>query len=337
VLWSWGFTSNLAPNATGLQTLGRKFAYFNNYTPQQSVELYPTDGTTDDTNYGELGVAAYTFELGTNFFQACTTFENTILPNNLPALLYAAKAARRPYQTPAGPDAINMTVTPMATTGLTATLSATANDTRYNNSNGTEPTQLITAARYTVDTPSWVIGTATLPMTATDGAFNTSSEGVTAVVDAAGLSVGRHTLFVEAQDASGNWGVPTAIYLEVTPGAVQGGVPQLAPVQQTGAGTPGSNVTYPLGVKNIGAFTDTFTLKVMGNSWPTTLGVTQTRLAPNELVTVPLTVTIPLDAPIGDMDFASITATGLQGSTSAAVRTNLIVVYTVYLPMAIGE
>jgi carboxypeptidase T len=337
VLWPWGFTYSLSPNATALQTLGRKFAYFNSYTPQQSVGLYPTDGTTDDTAYGELGVAAYTFEVGTSFFQACTTFENTLLPNNLPALLYAAKAARRPYQTPAGPDVLNVTVTPTSTTGSTVlmmTLNATATDTRFNNNNGAEPTQSIAAARYTVDAPSWITNTVTYSMTATDGAFNTSSEALTAAVNAAGWSVERHTLFVEAQDANGNWGVPTAIYLEVVPDAVQGGMPQLMPEQQTGAGTPGSNVIYPLGVKNVGAFTDTFTLTIAGNGWPTTLGVTQALLAPNELVTVPLTVTIPVTAPIGAVSDVSITATSLLDSASAVVRTSILYAgHAVYLPL----
>ncbi len=51
-------------NDAALQTLGRRLAYFNGYTPQQSIGLYPTDGTTVDFAYGDLGVAAYTFELG---------------------------------------------------------------------------------------------------------------------------------------------------------------------------------------------------------------------------------------------------------------------------------
>ncbi|MBI5565492.1 MAG: hypothetical protein HY870_11375, partial [Chloroflexi bacterium] len=234
VLWSWGDTYDAAPNGTQLQTLGRKFAYFNNYTPDQSVGLYPTSGTTDDTVYGELGVPAYTFELGTSFFQACSTFESTILPNNRPALVYAAKAARRPYQSPAGPDALNVTVTPTATTGLTATLTATANDTRFNSSNGSEPTQSIAAARYSIDAPSWITGTVTQPMTATDGAYNTSIENIVAVVNVSDLSEGRHTLFVEAQDANGNWGVPTAVFVQVGPVVSQGGLPLLMPDQQTG-------------------------------------------------------------------------------------------------------
>lgn len=93
-----------APNGTALQTLGRKFAFFNGYTPEQSIGLYPTDGTSDSVSYGELGVAAYTFEIGTSFFQSCTSLESTIKPKNLPALLYAAKVVRTPYLTPAGPD-----------------------------------------------------------------------------------------------------------------------------------------------------------------------------------------------------------------------------------------
>ncbi len=36
VLWPWGFTSSAAPNGTALQTMGRKLAYFNGYTPEQS-------------------------------------------------------------------------------------------------------------------------------------------------------------------------------------------------------------------------------------------------------------------------------------------------------------
>lgn len=147
VLWSWGFTNTVAPNGPALQTLGRKFAYFNNYTPQQAIGLYPTDGSTDDFGYGDLGVASYTFELGTSFFQACSTFENTIVPGNMPALLYAAKVVRTPYMTPAGPDALNVAAAPAAiTVGDPVVLTATINDTRFNNSNGAEPTQAIAAA-----------------------------------------------------------------------------------------------------------------------------------------------------------------------------------------------
>lgn len=80
MLWPWGMVTTVAPNGTALQTLGRKMAFFNGHSPEQSVGLYPTDGATDDHAYGTLGVAAYTYELGTQFFESCTYFQNTLLP-----------------------------------------------------------------------------------------------------------------------------------------------------------------------------------------------------------------------------------------------------------------
>ena len=218
VLWPWGYTYTGAPNGTALQTLGRKFAYFNGYEPDQSVGLYPTDGTTDDFAYGDLGLAAYTFELGTAFFQDCATFENTILPDNLPALIYAAKVSRTPYMTPAGPDSVGVAIESAGVvSGMPVTLTATINDTRYNNSNGTEPTQNIAAAEYYVDTPPWdTNGTPVAhPMTPVDGSFDAKTEDVQAVVDTTGLDIGRHIIFVRGQDADGNWGAPSAVFMHV--------------------------------------------------------------------------------------------------------------------------
>ena len=216
VLWPWGFTSTVAPNGTALQTLGRKYAYFNNYTPEQAIGLYPTDGTTDDFAYGDLGVAGMTFELGTSFFQSCSTFENTILPDNMQALIYAAKVVRTPYLTPAGPDALNVAATPdTITVGDPVNLTATVNDTRYNNSNGAEPTQNIAAAEYYIDTPPWQAGAVAHPMAAADGNFNSSIESVTATVNTSSLTTGRHLIFVRGKDAANNWGAFSAAFLDV--------------------------------------------------------------------------------------------------------------------------
>ncbi len=216
VLWPWGFTSTVAPNGTALQTLGRKFAFFNNYEPEQAIGLYPTDGTTDDFAYGDLGVAAYTFELGTAFFQACSTFENTILPTNMPALVYAAKVARTPYLTPAGPDALNVAAAPATiTVGDPVALTATINDTRFSSNNGVEPTQPIAAAEYYIDTPPWQPGAVAHPMAAADGSFNSTIEGVTATVNTGALGTGRHIIFVRGKDAGNNWGAFSAVFLNV--------------------------------------------------------------------------------------------------------------------------
>jgi hypothetical protein len=216
MIWPWGFTFTMPPNGTQLQTLGRKLAYFNDYDPSQAIYLYPTDGTTDDFAYGDLGLASYTYELGTTFYQDCSTFENTILPENTPSLIYAAKASRTPYITPAGPDALNVTVSPnMVAVGDLVTLEATINDTRYNNQNGTEPTQNIAAAAYYIDTPPSITGTITNTMSAAEGGFNNSIEDVTATIDTSGFSPGRHIIYVRGQDANGNWGVVSAAYLYI--------------------------------------------------------------------------------------------------------------------------
>jgi carboxypeptidase T len=216
VLWPWGFVGTAAPNGTALQTLGHKFAYYNGYEPEQAYGLYPTDGTTDDFAYGDLGLAAYTFELGGRFFEVCDVFETSILPGNLPALLYAAKVVRTPYQTPAGPDTLNLSVSPQGVLpGEGGTLTATIDDTRYK---GSEPTQAIAAAEYYVDVPPWV----TFPsptahaMVAVDGTFDQTAERVEASLDTTALSRGRHILFVRGQDADGHWGAVSAIFVNLS-------------------------------------------------------------------------------------------------------------------------
>jgi hypothetical protein len=52
-------------------------------------------------------------------------------------------------------------------------------------------------------------------MTSTTGVFTASVETAFARIDTTGWAPGRHLLFVEAQDADGVWGVPTAIFLDV--------------------------------------------------------------------------------------------------------------------------
>ena len=218
VLWPWGFAGTPAPNSTGLQTLGRKFAYFNNYWPEQAIGLYPTDGTTDDFAYGRLGLAGYVFEIGTDFFQDCSSFESTIYPDNLQALIYAAKISRTPYMTPAGPDSLSVLAAPVAVApGDPVELTAQVNDTRYNNSNGTEPTQNIASAEYSIDVPPWSEDPAPVEyaMSAADGSFDKQIEDVTAVVDTSGLSTGRHMIYVRGQDKDGNWGAVSAAFLYV--------------------------------------------------------------------------------------------------------------------------
>lgn len=218
VLWPWGSTNAPAPNGSALQTLGRRFAWHNGYTPMQSIGLYATDGTSEGPSYGELGVPAFTFELGTSFFQSCTTYNNVIKPGNLPALIYAAKVVRSPYLLPAGPDVTTLTVGSGAPVpvGTPVTLSGSVTDTRFNQSNGSEPVQSIVAAEAFVDTPPWAPGAVAIPLAPADGAFDSPTEALTASLDTSGLAVGRHMVYVRGLDASGQAGPVTAAFLDVT-------------------------------------------------------------------------------------------------------------------------
>lgn len=224
VLWPWGFdhASNPYPgndtaNSTSLQTLGRKLAFFNGYDPSHTI-WYDVDGDTIDSAYGRLGVASYVFELGTAFFQDCGSFESTIFPENLQALIYAAKVARTPYLTPAGPELLDLAgsdgvfVEPGATLGV----EASADDTRFNNQNGTEPTGTVAAARCSVDAPSWTDpAPAFVAFSASDGTFDQGLETVEAGIPTTGLADGQHQLFCEAQDDGGQWGPASSLFFWV--------------------------------------------------------------------------------------------------------------------------
>ena len=221
VLWPWGTTATPSGNATALQTMGRRLAWFNGYTPKQSIGLYPTDGTSDGPSYGELGVAAFTIELGTAFFESCTSYNATTKPLNLPALVYAAKVVRTPYITPGGPDVLAPTLSGDASgagvpAGMPVTLTASATDTRFNNSNGAEPTQSIAAAEYTIDVPPWQPNPVAVPLQASDGSFDTSTEGLTGTVATTGLAAGPHLVYLRARDASGTWGPVSAVFLNIS-------------------------------------------------------------------------------------------------------------------------
>ena len=215
VIWPYGFNSTQAPNGAGLRTLGRKFAFFNGYSPEKASVSFTTDGTTDDFAYGELGIAAFTFELGTTFFQPCQDYTGTILPDNLKALIYAAKAARAPYLSPSGPEVTEMG---LSSAGILAgdplTVTATLDDTRYNQSNGIEASQPIAGAEVYVDVPPWD-GGIPVAMSPADGQYDAAMEMADAGIDTSGLAPGRHIVYVRGQDSSGSFGVFTARFLEV--------------------------------------------------------------------------------------------------------------------------
>ncbi|MET9293737.1 M14 family zinc carboxypeptidase [Streptomyces sp. NPDC003077] len=69
VLWPYGYTTaDTAPGLTkddrdAFAAVGRKMAASNGYTPEQSSDLYVTDGSIDDWLWGDQKIFGYTFEM----------------------------------------------------------------------------------------------------------------------------------------------------------------------------------------------------------------------------------------------------------------------------------
>lgn len=218
VLWPWGFVGAEAPNGRELKTLARKLAFYNQYEPIQAYDLYTTDGTTDDFAYGELGIAAFTFEIGSNFYEQCSVFENFLLPENLPALIYAAKAARAPYQVAAGPDVVGLVLSANnVLQGSSVTISATFDDRGYFlDADNPEPVQNIAGGSIYIGIPPWNPESDPVGLIeAVDGMFDSPSEVVEYEIDTASFAPGRYLVYVQAEDVDGNLGAVSAVFLQV--------------------------------------------------------------------------------------------------------------------------
>ncbi|MFI9047638.1 M14 family metallopeptidase [Streptomyces sp. NPDC053427] len=108
VLWPFGFTNDeTGPGMTQddhdtFAAIGKKMAASNGYTPEQSSELYITDGAIDDWLWGDQKVFAYTFEMypssgGGGFYP-----KDSVIPKetarNKDAVLQLLETADCPYR-----------------------------------------------------------------------------------------------------------------------------------------------------------------------------------------------------------------------------------------------
>ncbi len=308
VLWSWGDSTSPAPNGPALRTFGRRMAFFNGYRPQQSNELYGTDGTTDDTMYGLLGVPSYTIELGVSFFESCSSFTSSTLPKNLATLKYAARNLTAPYRYPSGPNTISVsTSSATVAAGTPVTISAILDDSQFNQTNGTEPTQAIASARVYLDVPPWETGAVGIVMTASDGSFNTTRETATATLGTTGLGAGRHIVYVQGTDTAGKPGTPNAVLLNITAG---GGGGNVAPVANFSTSSTGLNA----------AFTDTSTDSdgsIASRIWDFGDGTLSTAVNPSRTYTAAGTYSVSLTV----TDNGGLTNTKTQSITVAASGT----------------
>lgn len=120
--------------------------------------------------------------------------------------------AAQVYYTPALPDTIGPATTNVAAAaggGSVITLTANADDTAAGNSS-------ISGAEYFID--SLGANGAGTAMAASDGAFSSPFEAVTAAVDTSAQPAGNHTLYVHGRDAAGNWGAAGSVIVAVTTG-----------------------------------------------------------------------------------------------------------------------
>ncbi|MEE4331111.1 MAG: M14 family zinc carboxypeptidase [Wenzhouxiangella sp.] len=216
VLLPWeglgGQNENNAPNHDQLTILGRKLGFFTDYAVGRWSLLGPAGGTTVDYAYGEFGVAAYTMELGTTFLQSCSDFEQTIWPDNLDALLYAAKAAESPYLAPFGPEvtALSAQYNPA---GTEIVLAGTADSSRYFRGGvpeppSNDPIHPLASVVVSLDLPP-ALADKTYPLTLNGSGSLEDFSGTVPVPDT-GMA---RLVYAVATDSEGNTGVPTPVWL----------------------------------------------------------------------------------------------------------------------------
>ncbi len=329
VLWPWGNTYTSAPNGAQLRMLGTKMAYYNGYTPGQSSTLYPTTGATDDWVYGELGVAAYTFEIGSSadgFYPSCSRYDALIEPN-LDAIFYAATVARTPYITSFGPDTVNLEVaSDTVLMGEQIQVQAVISDT----ANGNRP---IAAAEVYVGTPPWDGGTPQ-PLLPVDGTFDTAVEAVWGNISTRGVTPGRHLVYARGRDVDGYWGPVSAAFVDIVPRYAL----SLEPARHTLSGFPGEQVTHTLGLSNLADLTDTITITHSPTQWPTAAPSTVTLMA-GESISVTVTVTIPREATLLILSPNIITLTVTSAGDPSVARQSVLETryfsQTVFLPLIV--
>lgn len=107
ILYPFGYAYNVpCPDEPTLKKLAGEMAAFNKYTPQNSAELYPAMGDSDDWAYGDHKSLAFTFELATSFIPAPTEIAG-INKLNVPAVMHLIeKAGTYAVTTPTGNETL---------------------------------------------------------------------------------------------------------------------------------------------------------------------------------------------------------------------------------------
>jgi len=232
IIWPWIYQEQVSANEESLQATARKLKSFNNYAlagPGQPDWLYPASGNTADYFYGELGALSFGYELGTTFYQDCSTFENVIVPDNLPGFVYTARISTKPYRLSKGPD-----VTDLSTPSITnyhptndIDISVTVSDSKLSSGPGTyaPSTQDIASISVCADMHPYDIDSngngpqiVTVPLR--DNAGTTVTETILVPLSTANFLrdplIGPHILYAQGTDSDGTVGPVMVVSFDIT-------------------------------------------------------------------------------------------------------------------------
>lgn len=107
ILYPWGSTYDgiaVARDKSVHETMAKKMAEWNHYTPEQSSALYIASGDTTDWSYGEHKIISFTFELdpadqwGTGGFYPGARVIPEVVAKNTEPVLYLLDYADNPYR-----------------------------------------------------------------------------------------------------------------------------------------------------------------------------------------------------------------------------------------------
>jgi carboxypeptidase T len=124
VLWPYGYTYTDVPGDMTqddhdvFAAMGRTMASSNGYTPQQSSDLYITDGSIDDWAYGTYKIFMFTFEMGSTSFYPPGSQIPALTSVNDTAVRYLLQQSDCPYRVIGKEAAYCSTTPPVAPTNL---------------------------------------------------------------------------------------------------------------------------------------------------------------------------------------------------------------------------
>ncbi|KAL3817785.1 hypothetical protein ACHAXA_005818 [Cyclostephanos tholiformis] len=217
VYFPWGYADLKSPDDEAFQALGRKVAYHPNYKlwgPGSPNFAYAASGDSSDFMYGKLGVASFGLEIGQSFYEDCDIFENDIVPNLLPSLLYAAKIASKPFSLVKGPDIIDLSLSISTDDTNVMIITVVASDNQLANGYVTGEQGVAYVRLYLDVHPNDYVDGDDVTF---DMAPSSSDDGQTFVLELSlphGLEPGQHALFVQATDGDGYVGPVSSVFFD---------------------------------------------------------------------------------------------------------------------------